>query len=218
MTQQWKGADRAHPTWCRFNSPREDLYVIEDSALVLYGKLNDNWDADPVEFLTGALNTKDSFSCQYGVVEARIKTSPHKGNFPAFWMMPVDASDGWPECGEIDIFEQIDDENASYHTTHGYWTNHDGAGRSVKKPGDMTDWHVYSLEWTPESLTWLVDGNVVEVQRRDHTDTNPYAWPFDKPFYIIINQAVGNGSWAGPYDPAYVYSTAFDYVRVYKKP
>ncbi|MCC8072449.1 MAG: glycoside hydrolase family 16 protein [Bacteroidales bacterium] len=213
---KWGYSPRYSSAWNRFNSSREDLYVIEDGALAMYGRANTDDETDEKDFQTAALQTSSTFSFTFGVVEAKVKTTPHSGNFPAFWMMPMDQSDGWPNCGEIDIWEQINTENRTYHTIHGYWTSTSG-GRSGSITADMTDWHVYALEWEEDLLRWYVDGTLVLTQKRDASDTSKYAWPFNKAFYVIINQAVGNGSWAYNYDASFEYCTRFDYVRIYQK-
>ena len=84
---------------------------------------------------------------------------------------------------------------------------------------DVENWHVYGLIWEPERLVWTVDGN--EVGRYEKSTIQYYLdngqWPFDHAFYLILNQSVGNGSWAANADTEYTYETHFDYVRVYQK-
>ena len=84
----------------------------------------------------------------------------------------------------------------------------------------VEDWHIYSLEWTDSELRWFVDGKQVFKYSKKTDDAQALEqgqWPFDKKFYIILNQSVGNGSWASNYDKDFEYETLFDWVRVYQK-
>ena len=141
-------------------------------------------------------------------------------------MMPVDGQGGWPACGEIDIWEQIDMENKSYHTIHSEWGNTHGQANNPKKSYTQNNvvadqYHVFGFEWTDKLLTWYVDGKKVFSYAKKEGDQNALnkgQWPFDKDFYLILNQSVGNGSWAKPHDKGFTYETLFDWVRVYQKP
>lgn len=181
-----------------------------------------------IPMITGAIYTGSNFYCTGGYIEARIKTSPHLGNFPAFWMMPSKSPNGWPKDGEIDIWEQIDLENVAYHTVHTAWRykslgpiskNSDPFGGTCTV--DMKEYHVYGLEWDQDALKWYVDGKLRFTYKNQHYTegkyTEHFTWPYHAPFYIILNQSVGDGSWAKPADTAHTYLTQFDYVRVYQK-
>jgi beta-glucanase (GH16 family) len=85
---------------------------------------------------------------------------------------------------------------------------------------DYSLWHIYAVEWNATSITWFVDGQKMWTYNKS-TDQNALdngQWPFDAPFYIILNQSVGNGSWAAPADQSFTYETLFDWVRVYQNP
>lgn len=172
--------------------------------------------------ITGGVESSGLFDFQYGKIEARILTHPHSGNFPAFWLMPTDQSKGWPNDGEIDIWEQIDAQNTAYHTVHSNWTynlgNTNNPKSSYNESVEMDRYHTYGLEWNESSLRWYVDGKQVGSYAKS-TDTEALTngqWPFDKAFYIILNQSVGNGSWAADADVDHTYETLFDWVRVYQ--
>jgi beta-glucanase (GH16 family) len=81
-------------------------------------------------------------------------------------------------------------------------------------------WHVYAIEWNATSITWYVDGKKMWTYNKssDKNALNKGQWPFDAPFYIILNQSVGNGSWASHADESFTYETLFDWVRVYQNP
>lgn len=183
---------------------------------------------NPTEMLTGAIYSSGKFYMTGGYIECRMKTTLHTGNFPAFWMMPASQTLGWPNDGEIDIMETIDQERKSYHTVHDGWRykNFGPVSQDSPTPGGnvttiVNEWHVYALEWDQEALKWYVDGKEVFSYPNMHFSEGKYTqeitWPFYKGFYVILNQSVGNGAWARPHDPNFTYLTKFDYVRAYQK-
>ena len=124
--------------------------------------------------------------------------------------------------GEIDIWEQIDAQNTAYHTVHSNWTynlgNKNNPKSSYNESVEMDRYHTYGLEWDERSLRWYVDGKQVGSYAKS-TDADALSkgqWPFDKAFFIILNQSVGNGSWAANADVSHTYETLFDWVRVYQ--
>lgn len=235
----WSRSGWAHPTWKRFTAQtkagQEKTGWIEDGKLVLRCVKNEFADekrgdnGSKLEMISGAIESANKVTFTYGKVEGRLKTTAHSGNFPAFWMMPNESTyGGWPSSGEIDIFEQINNENTSYHTIHSHWANgaaDGGLGNSGKPQKSGTsatttgEYHVYGLEWTEDILKWFVDGKQVFSYAKSTTqdDLDKLQWPFDKPFYLILNQSVGNGGWAANPDLNFTYETKFDWVRVYQK-
>lgn len=187
--------------------------------------------------ISGAIYTGGKFTFHYGRIEARIKTNPYRGNFPAFWLMPAsNAEGGWPRSGEIDIWEQIDASDRAHSTVHTGWTgwrNYCGWTEGPKQSSpansgnvavnDVYTWHYYALEWDAEELRWYVDGKHTFTYKNMHYSepgtnyTEQICWPFYKDFYVILNQSVGDGSWAASADLSHTYLTQFDYVRVYQK-
>lgn len=131
-------------------------------------------------------------------VEVRARLPGNKGNWPAIWMLPKDqAYGGWPKSGEIDIMESVgcqrDVIHATVHTGAYNWVN--GKQRTNSRPMDIGQWHVYTLEWTPSAVRVGVDGSDYFTFARE-SGAGSAQWPFDKPFYLILNNAVG-GSWGG---------------------
>lgn len=171
--------------------------------------------------ISGAIESSDKMYFTYGRIEGRLRTTPHVGNFPAFWLMPQDNSAGWPNAGEIDIWEQIDTENKTYHTVHTHCTYdlHLALPNSGSAYTNAADYHVITLDWTPTLLTWYVDGAKAfsYAKTKQSYLLEKGQWPFDKPFYVILNQSVGNNSWAKDADVNFEYETLFDYVRLYQK-
>lgn len=220
----WRRCQRMSSTWNRWLSDSEEVVYLEDGKLVTRAIPNPDQATDNVPMITGGIQSSGKFSFKYGKIEARVLTNPHTGNFPAFWLMPEDQSAGWPKCGEIDIFEQIDNENKAYHTVHSNWTYNLGhktdPQSSFSETVSMDRYHTYGFEWTDTEMKWFVDGRQVGSYAKKTGDANALSqgqWPFDKAFYIILNQSVGNGSWAQNADVSHTYETLFDWVRVYQK-
>ncbi|MBQ7663923.1 MAG: glycoside hydrolase family 16 protein [Bacteroidaceae bacterium] len=219
---KWLHRQRTKVTWARFISTSDSVAFIKDGALVLRTIKNPDTSTDDAAMLSGA--RQSNFNFKYGRAEARMKTTRHKGNFPAFWMMPTSSTGGWPACGEIDIMETINAENRAYFTIHSNWANTLGKSANPVKTSNMwinvEDWHIYAIEWDSLELRWYVDNQKVFTYPKRITNPNALEngqWPFDKEFYLIVNQSVGDGSWASAPDMDFVYETQVDWVRVYQK-
>lgn len=229
---KWVNPTRYSAAWNRFIAQTEEgrrlTGYIKDGKLVMHCMPNPlatetDRNGQKLDMISGAVESHGKFDFHYGRVEARIKTNPYTGNFPAFWMMPSKQPLGWPNDGEIDIWEQINTENKSYHTIHSKWGNTLGHANDPVKSGSAAtqadEYHVFALQWTNKMLTWFVDGKkVFSYAKSKKTDAlNNGQWPFDNDFYIILNQSVGNGSWASAPDLGHTYTTLFDWVRVYQQ-
>ena len=170
-------------------------------------------------YTSARLLTKGKFEQAYGRFEARIKLPWGQGIWPAFWMLGADIDKNpWPGAGEIDIMEyRGQDPTIMLGTVHG--PGYSG-GASISKSYTLTNdrfdtgFHVFGIEWGPEYVNFYVD-NVLYNQITP-ADV-PGEWVFDKPFYILINLAVG-GSFVGPPNSETVFPQTMlvDYVRVYK--
>ncbi len=221
-SQFWSRTARQGSTWNRWCSDSPLVVYEEDGSLHCRAIPNPDISTDNVPMITGGIKSQGLFSFRYGRAEARVKNTLHTGNFPAFWMMPEDNSLGWPNAGEIDIWEAIDNEDRAYGTVHTNWTYNLGkGGNSGNKAGlDYDLWHIFAVEWNATSITWYVDGQQVWTYNKstDQSALDQGQWPFDAPFYLILNQSVGNGSWAKPADTSFTYETLFDWVRVYQRP
>ena len=210
-------------TWNRWLSNSEEVVYIEGGDLVTRAIPNPDTEGDPVPMITGGIKSNGRFGFTYGYVEARILSNPWIGHFPAFWMMPEDQSAGWPDCGEIDIWEAIDTDGRSYHTVHSNWTydlGHKNNPQSSFNTGVSYDrYHTYGLEWNEKTLIWYIDGKEVGryAKSTNSSQLSQGQWPYDKHFHLILNQSVGNGSWAKDADVSHTYETRFDWVRVYQK-
>lgn len=171
------------------------------------------------EYTSARLNTAGKFTTTYGRVEARMKIPRGQGIWPAFWMLGNDIGQvGWPNSGEIDIMENVGFEPSTVHgTLHGPgYSGSGGIGAGYTLPGGQAfadAFHTFTVDWSPNAITWSVDGTV--YQRRTPADLGGRQWVFDKPFFLILNLAVG-GYWPGDPDGSTVLPQQLlvDYVRV----
>ena len=161
----------------------------------------------------------------YGIFEARIKLPKGKGTWPAFWMMPCNNDFGanpWPKCGEIDIMEEVGvNPNYTSSSLHTEKFNHVMGTQITKErqtAGAEDGFHVYRLEWTPDYIkTYVDDKELLNFSNDGKNDVG--SWPFNKPFYVILNLAWG-GDWGGMKgvdESALPVQMEVDYVRVFQK-
>lgn len=168
-------------------------------------------------YTSGSIITLRKNDWVYGKIEGRFKIPNGKGLWACFWTLGANYEQvWWPQCGEIDIFEHINNENFVHATAHWADASNKHVGKGKDSPIiDVTQWHTYSIEWTPNSIKWYVDDKVYhEFNILDGINSTQ---EFHKPHYILINLPIG-GSWPGPPDattvlPATMYC---DYVRVYE--
>lgn len=204
----------------------ENIYT-KDGKLVL--KPVKKVDADgKVSYTSGRVNTQNKHDYKYGLFEARIKFPAGKGFLPAFWMMPTDENlyGQWPRCGEIDISEVLGDNTKKTYGTIHYGTPYSShQGDWTLETGDFAEeYHDFALEWEPGKLTWYVDGIPFYTTSDWYTAQDgegeiTYPAPYDQPFYVILNLAVG-GTWPGDPDETTDFDKAsmmVDYVKIYQK-
>jgi beta-glucanase (GH16 family) len=174
------------------------------------------------EYTSAHLRTEQAQGWRYGRMEASIKLPATKGFVPAFWMLPVDNQYGWwPNSGEIDIMEHPTNEvtkiYGTVHTeTYNLFAGPLPPGGSTTEVPDAEDaFHLYAVEWSPEKIDFFVDDQKYYTFENDNGSSS--TWPFDQPFYIILNLAVGGG-WVGTPDETTVFPAVMEveYVRVYQ--
>ncbi|MBT8319949.1 MAG: glycoside hydrolase family 16 protein, partial [Gramella sp.] len=171
------------------------------------------------EYTSGSIHTKDKFEFKYGRVEVRAQLPKGKGVWPAIWMLGANFEEiEYPFAGEIDIMEHVGIEPEVIHATvHFPWDNSIGI-RSVsntkKVNSPSEEFHIYSVIWTKEKIEFLIDNKIYHSFNID--EAGNLNNPFRKPFYLILNLALG-GNWPGPVDPE-IFPQKFliDYVRVYQ--
>ncbi|MBJ6362767.1 RICIN domain-containing protein [Paenibacillus sp. GCM10012307] len=166
-------------------------------------------------YTSARLKTQGKQTFKYGRIEARIKLPKGQGLWPAFWTLGSDiTSVGWPRSGEIDIMEHINNENNTYGYIHWYANNNVSYG-GASHTFDVTDYHVYAIEWTPSSIKWFVDG--IQFREANIANNINSTNAFHNDHFLLLNMAVG-GRWPGSPNSSTVFPAKMyvDYVRVYK--
>ena len=198
---------------------------IKDGNLAIVARQEKHTDTNKTtwNYISGRIKTLGKFTQTYGRFEARIKIPFGQGIWPAFWMLGEDIDKaGWPNCGEIDIMENIGKEPAIVHgTIHGPgYSGAGGIGDAYTLPQGQRfadDFHVYAVEWEPQAIHFYVDDNLYAT--RTTKDLPPgKKWVYDHPFFLLLNLAVG-GDWPGNPDASTVFpqTMLIDYVRVYSQ-
>ncbi len=175
----------------------------------------------------GASTSTTDLSWQYGLIQARIKIPYGKGVWPAFWMLGENISKvGWPTCGELDIMENFgtyhNNFNINNGTPHGPgFTNVASLSVPYTLPFGETvynDYHVYAIQWSQDSITWLVDGHAYSTVTPASLPAGS-TWPFNAPAFILLNLAIGGPTtFLGMPDSTVTFpeDMLVDWVRVYQ--
>jgi beta-glucanase (GH16 family) len=169
---------------------------------------------------SGRVYAKVKEGWTYGYIEASIKLPKGKGTWPAFWMMPVNFT-SWPADGEIDIMEEVGGHanyvSSSLHANAHVHTQGTQVTHEMYCDGAEDDFHTYAILWTHDNITTYVDGKV--QLSYDNRGLGRDDWPYDDPFYVILNLAWG-GDWGGTYgidESALPATMEVDYVRVFQR-
>jgi len=168
-------------------------------------------------YTSASINTRGKHTFLYGRLDVRAKIPIGKGTWPAIWLLAT--SGGWPKGGEIDVMENVGFEpNIVHATVHTGADPNGNNNKYVTIDGLKDNFYVYSLEWTASQLDFFIDGTKIYTYANDgknNTDT----WPYSKPFYLLLNLAIG-GSWGGQQgidDTLFPHRFYIDYVRYYTK-
>ncbi|RPE05408.1 carbohydrate-binding protein [Chitinophaga lutea] len=203
-----------------YTDTTHDNARVRNGDLVITGKKDFPNGTTTEPWSSARVISQNKMDFVYGKVEVRAKLPKAKGSWPAIWLMPTtSAYGGWPKSGEIDIMEHVGNNlgkvMSTVHTQNNNWTNggHLSATRSLTDA--HTAYHVYGLEWSPDSLMFTVDGVHLYTYRNPHTDWKD--WPFDQKFHIILNVAIGGGMGGTIVEGDWPDSMNVDYVRVYQK-
>ena len=171
-------------------------------------------------YTSARIKTKGLFSPQYGHIEARIRLPFGQGIWPAFWMLGANyPATPWPDCGEIDIMENVGREPSVNHgSAHGPgYSGGSSISSAYTLPGGAKfsdDFHVFAIDWAPQSIAFSVDGTVYRTIRPASLPAGA-PWVFDKPFYLILNVAVGGTFPGNPNGTTqFPQEMIVDYVRV----
>ena len=211
-----------------------DISLVETTANMLPANaFGDNATAGTKvkkSYTSGRISTQNLKTFTYGRFEVKAKVPKGQGYLPAFWLMANDENvyGQWPRCGEIDCMEVMGQDTKKLYGTIHYGNPHaESQGTYTIEDGKESfsdDFHTFTCDWEPGKITWYVDGIKYHEESNWHSTTEgqgtlTYPAPFDQPFYIILNLAVG-GSWVGnPNEETSFVDNPFvvDYVRVYQK-
>ncbi|KAG5180749.1 hypothetical protein JKP88DRAFT_279225 [Tribonema minus] len=206
------------------------VYMSNGNAVLEARK---EWSSDGSPYISGKIvsRAENNFNVLYGRVESRINFPVGQGFWPSLWMLPdrymaPGPYGTWPASGEIDIVEVINDIRAAHHSLHyGATGKHDFQTCSFYNNGGTwgNGYHTYAVEWAPwGEFKYYVDGQLGCTINHWWSSGGAYPTPFVKPFYVILNFAVG-GSWPGTVDNNLFsngqrHQALYDYVRVYNWP
>lgn len=206
----------------QYYTNRKENVRVEDGFLVIEAR-NDSLQKDgkthPVT--SASLMTRNKAEWQYGRIEVKAKIPSSLGTWPAIWMLGTNIKQvGWPACGEIDIMEHVGFDPDKIHTNvhtkaynHSIGTNK-GQATELNKPYE--NFHVYAIDWDQKKIDFFIDENKVFTFKNEGKGIEE--WPFDQPFYLILNLAIG-GAWGGQQGVDYdslPQKYFIDYVRVYQ--
>ena len=198
-----------------YTSNSENSYV-DDGNLFIVARENG------IHYTSARMKSIGLQEFQYGRIDVRAILPKGQGIWPAIWMLGANYPNvGWPACGEIDIMELIGSSPNTVHGTVHYgadWAQHNYTGSGTSIPWTETfsdEFHVFSIDWDENGITWLLDDQPFYTVDNNVTGSQPY--PFDNPFFFIMNIAVG-GQWPGYPDDTTEFPQflAVDYVRVFQ--
>ena len=205
------------PQLCGWGNDELQIYTDKNHSLengMLYIKAV----KEGGHYTSTRINTKGKKTFQYGRFEVRAKLAIGKGVWPAFWLLGTNIDQvGWPLAGEIDVIEYVgrspQEIFTSLHTKAGHG---DYASTKTTRIEDIEEgFHTYAADWTKDQITFYVDGK--KVYSFAPEDKSQEVWPFNQPFYLLLNLAVG-GYFGGKEVDHSVFPQEFviDYIRVYQ--
>lgn len=204
-----------------YTNKRENSRV-EDGNLVIEAHRDSSVIGnDTLKVTSASLVTAGKQDWTYGRIEVRAKVPSFLGSWPAIWMLGSNIGEvGWPDCGEIDILENVGyDPDTVHFNIHTKAYNHvkgTNKGQKVFLKEPHADFHIYAVEWYKDRLDFYLDSKKVFTFKNEGTGND--VWPYDKPHYLIINLAVGGG-WGGLKGVdlnALPQKYYIDYVRIYQ--
>jgi len=216
------GSDRGLVGWgnneLQYYTDNPGNVYVENGNLTITAKKESY---NGMDYTSARLISRYKGDWKYGRLEIRAKLPLGKGTWAALWMLPTDnIYGGWPKSGEIDIMEHVGFDQGRVHgTVHTEDFNHmrgtqKGASTVVIDAADS--FHVYMIEWNQEKIDFYIDD--YKYFTFENTGEGPDQWPFDHPFHLLMNIAVG-GNWGGAQgidSNIWPQKMVVDYVKVYK--
>jgi beta-glucanase (GH16 family) len=206
------------PGLCGWGNNELEYYRQDTSNIKLKnGKLVITATLEGGSYYSGRINTKNNISLTYGRIDIRAKLPKGQGIWPALWLLGSNIDQKvWPGCGEIDLMEMRGQEpdrvqGTVHYDNGGYVTN---TGFYVLDQSDFTEqYHVFSLVWDQNKISWYVDNE----NYKNFSNSGIQGWPFNNPFYFLMNVAVG-GKYLGNPDQSTPFPQVMsvDYIRVFQ--
>lgn len=202
-----------------YTNNRSDNARVEQGVLVIEARKETKENRG---YTSAKLHTKGKVEWKNGRFEVRAKLPVGRGTWPAIWMLASTQPMVWPDDGEIDIMEHVGyDPGVVHGTVHTQAYNHvkkTQQGAQITVPDAGTAFHTYAIDWTAKQIDFLVDGTIYYTFDKESHGKRYEQWPFDQPFYLILNLAVG-GNWGGQKgvdDTVFPQRMEVDWVRVYQ--
>lgn len=214
----WSKIPRGTADWNRHMSDFDSCYAMQNGHLVLRGIVNYSLPNDTSPVLTGGVYTKGKMLFSNGRLEICARLHGAQGAWPAFWLLPEDAP--WPQGGEIDIMERLNNDSIAYQTVHSHYTYvqgfKDNPPQGSTGPINREDYNIYAVELYPDSLSFYINDVHTFTYPRIETDKEGQ-FPFNRPFYLLLDMQLG-GSWVGRYNTKDLpVQMEIDWVRFYQK-
>jgi beta-glucanase (GH16 family) len=172
-------------------------------------------------YTSAKISTKNKKHIKYGRIDVMAHVPKGMGTWPAIWLLGENIREsGWPLCGEIDIMEHVGNHEGFFHfSLHSKAYNHNIRNQPtyVKENSTLLDgFHLYRLDWDENQISFYVDDKHMTTFKKPQ-DATIEQWPFDQPFYLILNLAIG-GSWGGSIDDS-IFPVAFriKHVKIYER-
>lgn len=203
------------PDLCGWGNNERQIYS-RDFVEVKNGKLVITAVKRGDQYFSGKINSKDKVEFKYGIIEIRAKLAEGEGIWPAVWMLGSDIGEvGWPDSGEIDIMEYVGREpNTVFNSLHTPASHGNTVNTKKTVIKDIEEgYHTYKAVWSPDDIRFFVDGNLTYTFIPEQYNQEHY--PFRKPFYFLVNMAIG-GNFGGPKVDDSIFPAKFfvDYIKV----
>ena len=205
------------PNLCGWGNNESQIYTktnhkVENGYLFITARKKDSI------YTSTRITTKNKKEFKYGRMEVRAKLPLGKGLWPAFWMLGANISEvGWPLCGEIDILEYVGREPHTIFTSLHTQDSHGNTINSKKEiiEGIEKGFHLYAIDWSKEKIDFYIDDSLFYTFSPNEKNTE--IWPFNQPFFFIINLAIG-GNFGGLEidDSIFPQEFVIDYIKVYQ--
>lgn len=221
---KWIFEPKGNSPWNKYLTGSTEQAYVQNGRLILRAEKKDG------QYMTGGISTRGKAGFKYGKLEICAKFNSFQGGWPAIWLLPVQRQYPNPPGaneygGEIDIMEQVSLEKVAWHTVHSHYTLDLGLDKNPPRAGGgaykENEFNLYTLEWTPEELTFLINGEETFSYPNMHLENEAEMkqWPFDVPYYLILNYALGGeGTWPGEIDDSGLPGQMeIEYIRYYQQ-